>query len=310
LGATDRPLFRTDLVSRPIEEAGHRFIEVTDPDSGSSFRFYEVEYAIACAMDGERDLGGLSDWARIELGLETSPDELRTVIGTLENLGYLETGAPPVALPAPLDRPPPAGRALGAPAPFDLPAGRASAGPAPFDAGSPADGGGGARPFGDISPPLTPILPVSMDLSEHIPVRAADLKEAVRQSRAMHTVRSEGGIRPPSDDERFEDDRTPAPMRPGGRLPAAAAADLGDRRPSTAGASSGSPRRRPWFCPRSRPSSAGRRRPTRPSRPGRVPAGRAGSAASPRATRPTRPRSAPSRRLRRSARAACSPISW
>lgn len=86
----ERPLFRTDLVSRPIDQGGDRLVEVTDPDSGTSFRFYEIEYAIACAMDGERDVRGLAQWARLELGLEPSPDELNTVISTLADLGYLE----------------------------------------------------------------------------------------------------------------------------------------------------------------------------------------------------------------------------
>ena len=86
----DRPYFRNDLVARPLDDGGQRFIEVTDPDSGTSFKFYEIEYAIACAMDGERDVGELAEWAKIELGLEPSPDELQVVIGTLGDLGYLE----------------------------------------------------------------------------------------------------------------------------------------------------------------------------------------------------------------------------
>lgn len=88
--AYTRPRFRTDLVARPFDEAGQRFIDVTDPDSGKTFRFYEIEYSIACAMDGHRDLAGLVEWAQIELGLEPSPDELKTVISTLDDLGYLE----------------------------------------------------------------------------------------------------------------------------------------------------------------------------------------------------------------------------
>jgi hypothetical protein len=86
----DRPYFRNDLVARPLDDGGQRFIEVTDPDSGTSFKFYEIEYAIACAMDGERDVDELAEWAKIELGLEPSPDELQIVIGTLGDLGYLE----------------------------------------------------------------------------------------------------------------------------------------------------------------------------------------------------------------------------
>jgi len=204
LSATDRPSFRTDLVSRPIEAAGHRFIEVTDPDSGHSFRFYEVEYAIACAMDGERDLDELADWAKIELGVDPSSDELRTVISTLGDLGYLDGSAPPMTAPsmtapgasqraaseppAPLDRPPPAGRP--AVSPFDLPRDRA------------AD-------------------ELSTDLSDHLPVRAADVKEAVRQSRAMQAQKPAAEI---IDDDGFDDQKTPAPMRQPVRQPSAAAA--------------------------------------------------------------------------------------
>jgi hypothetical protein len=204
LGATDRPLFRTDLVSRPVESAGQRFIEVTDPDSGRSFRFYEVEYAIACAMDGERDLYGLADWARIELGLEPSHDELRTVVGTLGDLGYLETGAGAMAEPPPLDRPPPVGRA--GVSPFDL----------PVAAGGPGLGG---------PPPLSPGL--STDLSDHIPVRAADVKEAVRQSRVMQALRGADHDHPPPMEDDFDEQATPAPMRPMVRPPAAAAMGQG-----------------------------------------------------------------------------------
>jgi hypothetical protein len=82
-----------DLVARPFDEAGQRFVDVTDPDSGKTFRFYEIEYAIACAMDGRRDLAGLVEWAEAELGVEPSPDELTMVISTLDDLGYLEQGA-------------------------------------------------------------------------------------------------------------------------------------------------------------------------------------------------------------------------
>jgi hypothetical protein len=209
LSATDRPVFRTDLVSRPVDAAGHRFIEVTDPDSGSSFRFYEVEYAIACAMDGERDIYGLASWARIELGLEPSPDELLTVIGTLSDLGYLDTGEaqvdrqapmdrPGIDRPPPLDRPPPVGRTETPPSPFDLPP--------------------------HMSPHMSP--GVSTDLSEHIPVRAADVKEAVRQSRAMPAMRPPAPAMA-SDDDGFDDEKTPAPYRQPARAAAAAEAGMG-----------------------------------------------------------------------------------
>lgn len=87
--AQTRPRFRTDLVAQPLEEGGHRYVDVTDPDSGQTYRFYEVEYSIACAMDGRRDLSGLADWAHEELGLDPTSGELTTVINTLAELGYL-----------------------------------------------------------------------------------------------------------------------------------------------------------------------------------------------------------------------------
>src|SRR5262249_2485282 len=89
-----RPRFRNDLVAQPIEEEGVRYVDVTDPNSGSTFRFYDVEYSIACAMDGARAAATLADGPRAELGIEAWPDELVSVINTLAELGYLEGVSP------------------------------------------------------------------------------------------------------------------------------------------------------------------------------------------------------------------------
>lgn len=91
--ANGRPRFRQDLVAEPIEDGGARFIDVMDPDSGTVFRFFEIEYSIACAMDGERDVAGIVRWAQEELGLTPSAGEVRTVIATLGDLGYLDATA-------------------------------------------------------------------------------------------------------------------------------------------------------------------------------------------------------------------------
>ena len=88
-----RPCFRTDLVAQPIEEKGQVFVDVTDPDTGATFRFYEVEYSVASAMDGARDLQSLRAWARDEIGVEPTDDELTTVVATLAELGYLADAA-------------------------------------------------------------------------------------------------------------------------------------------------------------------------------------------------------------------------
>ncbi len=112
LTSHDRPRLRDDLLAEAIEDQGARFVDLIDPDTGSSFRFYDVEYSLACAMDGERDVPGLVRWAQEELGLAPSASELHTVIATLGELGYLagpqaEGRVTPVGMPA--VEPPPMG---------------------------------------------------------------------------------------------------------------------------------------------------------------------------------------------------------
>jgi hypothetical protein len=104
-GALDRPRFRQDLVAELVEDGKQRFIDVADPDNGQVFRFYEIEYSLACAMDGERDVAGIVRWAKEELGLTANPMEVKTVISTLGDLGYLETAAAAAAAARPIERP-------------------------------------------------------------------------------------------------------------------------------------------------------------------------------------------------------------
>ena len=92
-GPEARPVFRQDLVAEAIEEQGARYIDVMDPDSGNVFRFFEVEYSIACAMDGQRDVAGIVKWAQEELGLTPSAKEVQTVIATLADLQFISSGA-------------------------------------------------------------------------------------------------------------------------------------------------------------------------------------------------------------------------
>src|SRR5688500_11714521 len=87
------PRFRDDLLADQLDEGGRRFIEVLDDTSGVAFRFYEVEYALACAMDGARDVNAIIDWSERELGLRPKPVEVRTLIATLGTLGYLAHAA-------------------------------------------------------------------------------------------------------------------------------------------------------------------------------------------------------------------------
>ncbi len=89
-----RPKFRHDhLMAEPLEDGGSKYIDVLDPDTGSMFRFHEIEFAIACGMDGQRDVAALISWAREELGLLPTAVEVRNVIARLGELGYLDVGA-------------------------------------------------------------------------------------------------------------------------------------------------------------------------------------------------------------------------
>ncbi|MCP4447418.1 MAG: hypothetical protein GY811_19065, partial [Myxococcales bacterium] len=93
----EKPLFRYDLQTEAIEDGGQRFVEVGDPDGGASFRFFEVEYAVACGMDGERDIAALVAWAKTELDLKTNADELGAIVSKLSELQYLGGSEQPQA---------------------------------------------------------------------------------------------------------------------------------------------------------------------------------------------------------------------
>lgn len=211
-----RPRFRNDLVSKPIEENGQRFVDVTDPDSGKTFRFYEVEYAVACAMNGSRSVNELVDWARAELGLEPSARELETVISTLGDLGYLtgNNGAGDLDLAlgspgrSPMDsglpeRPSSEGIELGVAGKSPLGGPPKSPRPEAANLELGAAGFGGAEaptPVMDAishatapAPAPMPAPPpepdnMSTDLSAHLQIGTDDVKEAVRQSKVMEAV--------------------------------------------------------------------------------------------------------------------------
>ncbi|HEV7559380.1 MAG TPA: hypothetical protein VGO00_28085 [Kofleriaceae bacterium] len=221
---TDRPRFRQDLVAESIDDQGSRFIDVMDPDSGSVFRFFEVEYSLACAMDGQRDVAGIVQWAREELGVTPSPREVRTVIATLGELGFIDgidagivpgrrgadtelargvvVGDRADTIPGDTmdvelgeagatadghvnnDMPRAPNLTLGAPG-ASTPARHAPAEDIPL--GMPGPGDIRAR----ITEPEIQVQPardVSLDLSDQMTVRPDDVKEAVRASKVMKAV--------------------------------------------------------------------------------------------------------------------------
>ena len=192
-----------------------------DPDSGNVFRFYEVEYSLACSMDGERDVPGIMRWAQEELGLSTSAAEVKSVIATLGDLGYLDAGAAPVAKPAaatakPSIWDPPAaatreddmlGRGVvvgqkraSTPVP-DMELGNAGSSTPAHEPAAKAQnvelgsgvttGRQAAQAKGkvdDIALGVPGRVDVSVDLSDQVAISTKDVKEAVRASKVMNAV--------------------------------------------------------------------------------------------------------------------------
>lgn len=215
----ERPRFRQDLVAEAIEEGGQKFIDVGDPESGHMFRFYESEFSIACGMDGERDVAGIVAWAKDELGLMATSKEVRSVISQLAELSFLDQG--PAARAAATERPSAApatelaaGVVVGqqqkrAPAGVDVELGSAGAkaaasAPLPkssdIELGTPGAGAVAAKaprpPVEDVglgapgarAPAAAAKSDVSLDLADHMGVKADDVKEAIRQSKQMSAV--------------------------------------------------------------------------------------------------------------------------
>lgn len=215
----ERPRFRQDLVAEPIEDGNTKFIDVMDPDSGNVFRFYEVEYSLACAMDGERDVPGIMRWAQEELGLSASANEVKNVIATLGELNYLDGAAArpettaPTAKPSIWDPPAPAqddmlGRGVvvgqkrhNTPVP-DMELGNAGVSAPQAQAPAPpasnielVAGVTTGRSSQQAKPKVEDIAlgvpgrsDVSVDLSDQVPVSTKDVKEAVRASKVMNAV--------------------------------------------------------------------------------------------------------------------------
>lgn len=208
----ERPRFRQDLVAELVEDGNHRFIDLMDPDSGNVYRFYEVEYSLACAMDGERDVPGIVRWAQEELGLQANPNEVKSVIATLGDLGYLDGAAPAARPETPAQRPvvdeelgrgvvvgskrvntPVPGLELGhAGASSHAASSRAEAPVADVELAAGVTTGRSATPqrakVEDIALGTPGRADVSVDLADQIGVSANDVKEAVRASKVMNAV--------------------------------------------------------------------------------------------------------------------------
>jgi hypothetical protein len=95
-----RPRLRADLITATAEEDGVTYVEVRDPSTDNSFRFYDFEYALATRLDG-RSLEDVRGWAAETYGVELPVDALDAFVDKLTGLGFLTTGDPPSAAPGP-----------------------------------------------------------------------------------------------------------------------------------------------------------------------------------------------------------------
>jgi biotin carboxyl carrier protein len=89
--AGEGPRFRRDLDAKTLEIDGIAYVDATDPRSGSIFRFYDFEHAVAEALDG-RELDDVVPDARARSGFEVTTEQLGTFIEKLRELGFLEVG--------------------------------------------------------------------------------------------------------------------------------------------------------------------------------------------------------------------------
>ncbi len=222
---TARPRFRQDLVAELVEDGGQRFIDVADPDSGHMFRFFEVEYSLACAMDGERDVAGIVKWAQDELGITPTAKEVQAVIAQLSDLHFVgmdrtvDAAATKVAAAQPkaddLAKGIVVGKQANANASGDVELGKAGSNVAAREEKLPAAefalGASGAsaakvqpkapvedialgapgvaetrRPASASTPPAA--TDMSLDLADQFALKPGDVKEAVRQSKVMSAV--------------------------------------------------------------------------------------------------------------------------
>jgi hypothetical protein len=88
------PRFRQDLATSPVEADGVPCIDVRDPQTGTSFRFYDFEYQLALQLNGQPVISVVS-WASEAFGADLTADGVNEFAARLRELGFLESDAPP-----------------------------------------------------------------------------------------------------------------------------------------------------------------------------------------------------------------------
>jgi len=90
------PRFRQDLVVSSVEEDGVAYADVSDPGTGTKFRFYDFEYQLATQLNGQ-PVDDVVSWAATAYGAELTAEGIDEFAGRLAELGFLETKPQPAA---------------------------------------------------------------------------------------------------------------------------------------------------------------------------------------------------------------------
>ncbi|MES1165781.1 MAG: hypothetical protein ABUR63_08490 [Verrucomicrobiota bacterium] len=83
------PRFRQDLATSPVEADGIPCVDVSDPRTGTSFRFYDFEYQLALQLNGQ-PVTGVVSWASQTFGADLTPAGVNEFAARLRELGFLE----------------------------------------------------------------------------------------------------------------------------------------------------------------------------------------------------------------------------
>jgi hypothetical protein len=91
------PRFRKELPAAATEMDGVPCVQVSDPESGTSFTFYEFEYDLAHQLNGQ-DVEDVMAWAVANYQTDLSAEAVEEFAAKLGELGFLE-GVSPAARP-------------------------------------------------------------------------------------------------------------------------------------------------------------------------------------------------------------------
>src|ERR1041384_3698798 len=82
------PRLRDDLVAATVEEDGVVYVDLTDPTTGVSFRFYDFEYELAKQLNGQ-SVDAVVAWASDVDQTEMTVAALDEFVEKLRGLGFL-----------------------------------------------------------------------------------------------------------------------------------------------------------------------------------------------------------------------------